>query len=219
MVSRTGAVVVADAQSTWRLGVRTAFEAEGYIVAAEARTAEEAVAAALTRRPDACIVGMALPGGALDAARQIADRLPGTAVVLLAQALDDDEMIAALRAGASGYLSREIEASRLVAAVRGVLLGELAIPRGMLPALVDEIRVADRRQTARVLRERGVWLTPREWQIFELLARDLSTQEIAADLGISAVTVRRHISETLRKLGVADRDAARGLFRRIGQAK
>jgi DNA-binding NarL/FixJ family response regulator len=206
-------LIVADAQPTWRLGIRTAFENEGFTVAAEAATGPEVVAYALAHRPDACVVDVEIRGGGLEAARRIAARLPRTAVVILAGIPADDELIAALRAGASGYLPKAMDASCLVAAVRGVLAGEAAIPRRMLPSLVDEIRIHDRRRHVTSLGERGVRLTRREWEVLELFAREVSTRDIAADLGISAITVRRHVSEVLRKLGVADRETARQLVR------
>jgi DNA-binding NarL/FixJ family response regulator len=206
-------LVVADAQPTWRLGIRTAFENEGFTVAAEAATGAELVVCALSHRPDACVLDVDIRGGGVDAAHRIAARLPRTAVVILASVPADDELIAALRAGASGYLPKATDGRRLVAAVRGVLAGEAAIPRRMLPSLIDEIRIHDRRRHVTSLGERGVRLTPREWEVLELFAREVSTRDIAAELGISAVTVRRHVSEVLRKFGVADRETARQLVR------
>jgi DNA-binding NarL/FixJ family response regulator len=206
-------IIVADAQSTWRLGFRTAFEREGFAVVAEAATAAAVVRLGVAQRPDACVVDVRIPGGGVEAARRLTTRAPATSVVVLAEEPNDGELIAALRAGASGYLPKALHPSGLVAAVRGVLEGESAIPRRMVPSLVDEVRMPDRRRPATVLRQRGVRLTPRECQVFDLLARDAGTRDIAADLGISVVTVRRHVSELLHKLGVEDRAAARRLFR------
>jgi DNA-binding NarL/FixJ family response regulator len=204
-------IMVADAQSTWRLGFRTALEREGFVVI-EAATAADVVRMAVAEGPDVCVLDIDIPGGGLEAARRLTARAPATAVVL-AEEPDATGLIAALRAGASGYLPKDLDPAGLVAAVRGVLDGEAAITRSMVPSLVDEVRVPDRRRPATILRERGVRLTPRECQVFDLLAREADTRDIAADLGISVVTVRRHVSELLHKLGVDDRAAARRIFR------
>jgi DNA-binding NarL/FixJ family response regulator len=206
-------IIVADAQSTWRLGFRTAFEREGFVIVAEAATAGDVVRLGAAHPADACVIDVRVPGGGLEAARRLTARAPATAVVILADEPDDGELIAALRAGASGYLPKALHPAGLVAAVRGVLEGEAAISRRMVPSLVDEVRVPERRRPATILRERGVRLTPRECQVLDLLARDATTRDIAADLAISAVTVRRHVAQLLHKLGVEDRAAARRLFR------
>jgi DNA-binding NarL/FixJ family response regulator len=209
--SRT--VIVADAQSTWRLGFRTAFEREHFLVVGEAAAAPDVISLTVSELPDACVLDVDLPGGGLEAARRLAARAPATAVVVLSDRPDDAELIAALRAGASGYLPKSLHPAGLVAAVRGVLEGEAAISRRMVAQLVDELRVPNHRRPATILRQRGVRLTPRECQVFDLLARDAGTRDIAADLGISVVTVRRHVSDLLHKLGVEDRAAARRIFR------
>jgi DNA-binding NarL/FixJ family response regulator len=139
------------------------------------------------------------------AAAKITERVPGTAVVMLTVSRDDEDLFAALKAGASGYLLKDMDASRLHAALLGVLQGEAALPRTLVARVIDEFRAAERRPVLRLLGRRGVELTDREWEVLEQLRQGLDTGEIAARLGVSPVTVRRHVSGILAKLRVRDR--------------
>jgi len=93
-------------------------------------------------------------------------------------------------------------------ALRGVLDGEAALPRGLVARLIDEFRTRGKRRRLPLMRQRGVELTEREWEVLELLHDGLSTAAIAERLGISPVTVRRHVSEILKKLRVTSREEA-----------
>jgi DNA-binding NarL/FixJ family response regulator len=200
-------VLLADDHAPTRIGVRMALEADGMEIVAEAATADGAVERALEERPDICVLDVRMPGGGTTAARRIAELLPGTAVVMLSVSDAEDELRDALRAGASGYLVKSIDPERLGPALRGVLAGEAAVPRRLVARLLEDYHAAGRGRFAR----RGAGpspLTGRERDIAELLRQDRSTSEIAAALGISEVTVRRHVAAVVRKLGVADRQAA-----------
>lgn len=190
--------------------MRVALERERFEVVAEVATARDAVAAADALRPDACVVDLAL-ADALQAAREIHARLADTALVVLSDRHDEEELIAALRAGASCYLPRAIAAEGFAAALRGVLAGEATIPRGLLRSLVGDAhdRGRHRHQVERRLRVR---LTSREWAVMELLRDGASTAQAAARLEISAVTVRRHVSDVMGKLKAGDRTAALALL-------
>ncbi len=146
-------------------------------------------------------------GDPLAAISRITEELPDTAVIVLTDSQSRDNLVDAVRAGATGYLLQEMNAERIPAAVRGVLSGEAAVPRTLVARLLKEVRTyGDGRS---LLGERGtVQLTPREWEVLHLLAERRSTAEIAARLHLSQVTVRRHISSIVEKLGVSDRDAA-----------
>jgi DNA-binding NarL/FixJ family response regulator len=157
---------------------------------------------------------MQIPGGGVAAARAISTRAPGTDVVMLTAADNEEDVLAAIRAGASGCLPRTMSPKRLAAALRGVLAGEAAIPRRFGRRLLDEIRTHDGHDPALSVRGRRVLLTPREAQVVEFVRGDLSTREIAMRLGISQVTVRRHVSTALRKLDAPDRKSALGLLER-----
>jgi DNA-binding NarL/FixJ family response regulator len=128
-------------------------------------------------------------------------------VIVLAVSQSRENLVDAVRAGATGYLLQEMNAERIPAAVRGVLSGEAAVPRTLVARLMKEVRTLG--QGRSLVGESGsVDLTPREWEVLNLLAERLSTAEIAQRLRLSQVTVRRHVSSILDKLGVPDRDSA-----------
>jgi DNA-binding NarL/FixJ family response regulator len=206
-------VLIADAGSTTRTGLRLALEGHGFTVCAEPTSSGEAVEAAVRERPEVCLIDVGLPGGGIAAAEQIAGSVPGTSVVMLSAAPNDDDLFPSLLAGARGFLLKDMDPARLPLALRGVLGGEAAVPRALVGRVLDEFRARDRGRYARELSRLGVELTVREAQIFELLDRGLDTSEIADRLAISAVTVRRHVSEILRKLEAPDRATALRIVR------
>jgi DNA-binding NarL/FixJ family response regulator len=179
------------------------------VVCAECADASSAVAAAEDHRPALCLLDIRMPGDGITAAAQITSRLPETAVVMLTVSRDDDDLFQALRAGASGYLLKDTDPSRLGSALRGVLAGEPVLSPGLVGRVIEEFRShGGRRSRLLVKKRRGVELTDREWEVLELLRSGLSTSQIAARLSISQVTVRRHVSRMLKALRVSDRDAA-----------
>jgi DNA-binding NarL/FixJ family response regulator len=204
-------VLIATDQVATRTGVRLALEQDAFCI--EADSARAALDAAVRDHPDVCLIDVDMGGGdrGIEAAAAINQRLPQAAIVMLAHQADVHEFFESLRAGASGYLSDEIDPARLPFVVRGVLAGEAAVPRKFVTRLIDELRVRERRRSV-VVGSRHVELTPREWEVLELLRRGLSTREMSAELRISGVTVRRHISMLMRKLGVGDRKSALALL-------
>jgi two-component system NarL family response regulator len=201
-------VVIADAHAPTRTGVRLAIEVDGFVVAAEEDTASGAVAAALADPPDLCLLDVGLPGGGIEAAATIRSQLPGTHVVMLSEAEDEDEFFGAIRAGAGGYLDKGMSPARLGPALRDVLDGRAALPRTLTARLIDEFRALTRPETPGLARPSERDLTRREWEVFDCLREGLSTRRIAKRLFISETTVRRHVSSILRKLDVPTREAA-----------
>ncbi len=201
-------VLVADVHALSRAGIRIALERDGFDVSAEVSTASAALEAAVEQVPDVCLLDVDMPGGGIAAARAIAERLPGTSVVMIADAASEEGLLEALRAGARGYLPKDMDPSRLPHALRGVLKGEAAIPRALVGRLADAIHRRDRVRRSPELERLGVHLTTRELDVLEGMRAGDGTAEIAERLSISAVTVRRHISEILRKLGARDRQDA-----------
>lgn len=172
----------------------------------EAGDADTAVAAAVRNQPDVCVVDFDPPGRAIRAAAEISSKVPGAAVVVMTRHIDEEEFIAAVRAGAIGYLLEGVDPARLPYVIRSVMRGEAAVPRAFVPRLIEELRGRERRRRRLDLYERKrVELTGREWEVVDLLRKGLSTRAIAELLGISAVTVRRHISAVHAKLGVKSR--------------
>jgi two-component system NarL family response regulator len=201
-------VVIADDHAVTRLGLRTALEAGGFRIVAEAGTAESAVQAACAERPDACLIDLHIPGGGVAAAAKIRAKLPRTVILMLTTFADASELIAAIRAGASGYLPKTMNPRGLPAALHGALGGEAAIPRALVGWLLDDLRERDARGPMRLLADgRRVALTRRESQVLDFMLDEVPTREIAARLGISRVTVRRYVSELLHKLDAPDRKA------------
>jgi DNA-binding NarL/FixJ family response regulator len=136
---------------------------------------------------------------------EIVSRVPSATVILLTSKLDEEEFMAAVRAGASGYLTHSLDPARLPHVVRGALLGEPAVPRRFVSRLLDELRTRERRRSVVLAGKGRIALTAREWEVVELLLRAASTSDIAQQLGVAPVTVRRHIGSVERKLGVSTR--------------
>jgi DNA-binding NarL/FixJ family response regulator len=200
-------VVTADDHPATRLGIRMALTRGGLRVVAEAADCEGAVAAVLREVPDVCLLDVRMPGGGIEAARRMSESGVRTAVVMLTVSQDSSDVLAALRAGAVGYLPKDTHPDRLPAALCGVLSGEAALPRALMALVLQSLRGDQRPVTARV-RVRGVELSARESEVLRLLHSGMKTIDISEALSVSPVTVRRHISAGVAKLGVADREAA-----------
>jgi DNA-binding NarL/FixJ family response regulator len=201
-VSDFPTVVIADDHPTIRLGVRMALLEGGMRVLAEAADRDGAVAAVMRERPDVCLLDIQMPGGGIQAAATLAAVAPRTAVVMLTVSTSREHLLAALRAGAVGYLPKDTPPGRLPVALRGVLGGEPALPRAFVGAVLGE--VSEPRAGGCSLGE----LTRREAEIMRMLRSGLHTAEIGRALSLSPVTIRRHISAAVAKLGVADREEA-----------
>jgi len=200
--------VLADDHAAARLGVRLALEDGGFHVVAEAVDARSAVEAALQHRPDLCLLDVYMPGRGIAAAAELAEALPDMPIVMLTVSDTSEDLFEALHAGACGYLLKDTDPQRLPYALAAVLDGEAPLPRVLTARLITEFR---RRGSERRTPDADgslVTLSERESEVLELLHAELSTKQIAHRLGISPVTVRRHISDLVRKLRVPDRDAA-----------
>ena len=205
-------VLLADDHAAVRAGIKLALSGEGFEVCAEAADAPGAIEAAERERPDIALLDVNMPGSGIKAAEEIVHKHPETIVVMLTVSRDDDDLFSALRAGAAGYLLKDTDPNRLPFALRGVLEGEAALPRGLTARLIDEFRTRGKRRRLPLMRQRGVELTEREWEVLDFLHEGQSTAEIADRMSISPVTVRRHVSEILRKLRVTSREEAVKLF-------
>jgi DNA-binding NarL/FixJ family response regulator len=206
-------VLIADDHAPTRAGVRMALERDGIEVCAEVANASDAVEAALRERPDLCLLDVHMPGGGPSAASKITSHLPGTMVVMLTVSRDNADVLESLRRGAVGYLLKDMNPASLPVAVRAALGGEGVLPRALAAGLIEELRQRPEssRRLSRQPRERA--LSGREWEILELLAEGAGTAEIARRLFLSQVTVRRHVSSILGKLGVSSREEAVRLVR------
>jgi DNA-binding NarL/FixJ family response regulator len=200
-------VVLADDHPVIRVGVRMALSRGGFDVVAEAVSRDGAISEVLRTRPDLCLLDISMPGGGLEAAEKLAELAPATAVVVLTASNDTGDVLAALRAGAIGYLTKDTSPDRLPAALHGVLSGEAALPRALFGRVLRESRDFAAVSAHRV-RVGEVVLTARESEILRLLDSGLRTVEVGKALSLSPITVRRHVSSAVAKLGVSDREAA-----------
>ncbi len=190
-------LLIADRGPT-RIGIRMALE-EDVEVCAEADDAEQAIRAAKRLQPDVCLVGEDLAGGGIAAVRGVSRAASNAAVIVLTESHDVDGLVESIRAGAVGYVPVALDAERLRRVVSAAGAHEAVVPRSMVMDLLVELRGRGEGADA---------LTAREAQVLGMLRRKHSTAEIAARLDIAPVTVRRHVSQLVRKLGVEDRAAA-----------
>jgi DNA-binding NarL/FixJ family response regulator len=212
-VSQVASVLIADGDASTRIGLRVTLAAAGFAIVGEVADAESTAAAALAGRPQLAVLATDLPGGGIDAVRAVAALLPGTRIVVLSNDPSGAELVAAVQAGASGYLGKDVSQARLPTVLHGILAGEVALPRRFTQHLLDELRGRNAWHALIDARSSSA-LTAREWEILELLADETSTGEMARRLGITQVTVRRHVSSLLGKLGVTSRSDVRELVRR-----
>jgi DNA-binding NarL/FixJ family response regulator len=202
-------LIACNGSVTWA-GIKIALERDGIDVCGEVRDPRDLASAVLRLNPAVCLVDVEL----VDSLRHVAAlalRAPSTAVLVMTSGNGEksqDEFLAAMDAGAVGYLPMTISPERLPKAVRAVLQGELAIPRALMPMLVDHLRGRNARRHLMLSPQRTIDLTGREWEVLELMRNGASTSEIAERLLISEVTVRRHVGGILKKMQVQSRGEA-----------
>jgi DNA-binding NarL/FixJ family response regulator len=200
-------VVIAEGQGLVRAGFRLLLERQDdMVVAAEAATADDAVAAARATETDVVLMDLDLPGGGgIEAARRLLDEPEhaATRVVMLMSSQSDDAVFGALRAGATGLLLKDTDPDELVAAVRIVAQGEALLAPGLASRLVADFmsRPERLRCTPWQLEE----LTAREREVVALVACGLSNEEIAEQLVVTRATAKTHVSRALCKLHARDR--------------
>lgn len=198
-------VLIADEQSLFREAVRFALDREEDLdVVADVGDGSMAVLEALRHRPDVALIGLRLQGcDGIEATRLIKGGNPDCDVVLLAEVAEDEILLAALDAGASGFLTKQSPIEDLLEGVQAVRRGETLVPPLMLRPLLEQL-LRRRREEDRAL-QRISRLTPREREVLGLLAAGEGNEGIAARLVISPQTARTHIQNVLEKLEVHSR--------------
>jgi DNA-binding NarL/FixJ family response regulator len=199
-------VVVADDQALVRSGLRALLaNSDDFEVVGEAVNGRDAVAVVTRTRPDVVLMDIRMPGvDGIAATRKITtdSRLSGVAIIMLTTFDDDDQIFAAIRAGASGYLLKDTEPDDLREAIRVVAAGEALLSASVTRKVIEGIvsgpaGIADRAR----LNE----LTEREREVLAGVGRGLSNDEISAEIHISPATARTYVSRMLTKLGARDR--------------
>ena len=211
--------IIADDDAFARRVIRDALEKAGVTVVAEARNGRQAVELVVYYRPDVVLMDVVMPelDGIL-ATRRILKQLPDQLVIVLTGTNDEEDELGlqAIRAGAAGYLSKDVDIDALPRALEAVSRGEAAISRQMTRRLLDRVRQAPNGSIG--MRPVKSPLTSREWEVIVLLEGGKSTEVIADQLVLSTETVRSHVKNILRKLDVRSREDAVAAVKRMREA-
>ncbi len=208
-MTETIRLIVADDHPLFRAGVVGSLgAADDLEVVAQASDAAEAVAMALEHLPDVALLDIAMPGGGIAAARDISAALPATRIVMLTVSEDEDDLLAAMKAGASGYVLKGAAATELIGVIRAVHAGQVYVAPALAWGLLREMS----KPRASPFDE----LTAREREVLELVASGLGNQEIGDRLGLAEKTIKHHMTNILGKLRVRSRVEAALLAAREG---
>jgi DNA-binding NarL/FixJ family response regulator len=200
-------VVLADDDPLVRTVLRQTLQSGGLAVIAEATTGREAIELTTHYSPDVLLCDLVMPeGGALEVANRVREASPRTAIVVLTGHPDEEAAVAVLRAGASGFLTKDLAMETLPRALRAAVAGEPAVSRRLVSTLVDRLRSMPDGEAG--LRPVKSPLTPREWEVLDLLATGCSMDDVAEQLVLSMETVRSHVKNILRKTGAHSRQEA-----------
>jgi len=201
--------LIADDHVPTREEVRRTLVADDrFEVSAVVGNAAAAVKEAIRTKPHLCLLDIRMPGSGIAATWEITARLPEAKVVMFTVSDESNDLFAALRAGASGYLLKDTDPLELGDLLLGVAAGQAAIPPILVARMVQHFR--DRAPRHR--RVTDAPLTSREWEVLDLMAQGQSNAQIARTLSITPITVRYHVGSVLRKLRVPDRESAVRLF-------
>jgi NarL family two-component system response regulator LiaR len=199
--------IVADDDPFARRMIKEALQAAGFIVIAEAPDGRSAVELTLFYRPDITVLDVVLPDlDGISATRQIVREAPDQLVVVVSSASEEEMGLAGLRAGAVGYLSKDLDVDVLPRALEGAIRGEAVISRRLAMRVVEDLRRIP--EGAQGMRPVKSALTDREWEVLDLLYEGCSTDDIARRLVLSTETVRSHIKHILQKLNASSRGEA-----------
>jgi two-component system, NarL family, response regulator LiaR len=189
-------VLIADDHLVVRQGLRTFLDLQPDIeVVAEAGDGAEALTAALEHEPDVVLIDLVMPNvDGIEAIRGLRERVPAARAIVLSSFIDDEKLFPAVRAGAAGYLLKDVQPQELVEAIRTVHGGGALLHPRVASRLLEDMATDP--------------LTPREREVLSLIGRGMANKVIARELSLSEKTVKAHVSSILAKLGVTDRTQA-----------
>lgn len=203
-------VLVADAVPIFRAGVRNLLLREGEFEVVEAFDLEGIRGVIDVRCPDIALIDLELPPiGGVAACAELAKEC-STHMIVWSFEPTQETVLAAIRAGAGGYLHKEISAQGLVRSLRGAVRGQAPLSRDLASLMIDALHALEERATAR---ERASVLSAREREVLGLVARGARNKEVARSLFISEFTVKRHMQNILQKLEAPSRRAAANFYR------
>lgn len=199
-------VLIVDDHEVVRLGLKALLERRSdFMVVGEAGTAREAVEKALALQPDIVLMDIRLPGASgIEACEQIVNALPDTRVVMLTSYAEDEMLFSAIRAGASGYVLKQIGSEDLIRALEAVSRGEALLDPAVTRRVFQEVRRAVKEEEAAAFAS----LTQQEKHVLLLVSEGKTNREIAQALFLGEGTVRNYVSSILAKLGVNNRAEA-----------
>jgi DNA-binding NarL/FixJ family response regulator len=200
-------LLIADDQALVRVGLRKIFEGEPELmVVGEAADGEDAIAAAARLKPDVVLMDIRMPVlDGIEATRRIVTAQPNTRVLILTTFGLDTYVYDALRAGASGFMLKDAPPEEIAAAVQIVARGDALLAPAVTRAVIEEFARQQQAAASAPPPAAVAELTPREHEVFELLARGLSNPEICKQLVITEATAKTHVARILQKLDLRDR--------------
>jgi two-component system response regulator DevR len=204
-------LVLVDDSAVVRAGLRALLGAEADIqISGEAGTVAEGVETCARLRPQVVLLDVRLPDGSgIDACRQILRRSADVRVIMLTSVIDDRIVEDAIRAGAHGYLLKEIDARGLVTAIRDVAAGKSILDPSVTARVMDRVRTGN---GANPGRERLATLSPQESRVLALIAEGCTNKEVGVKLGLSEKTVKNYLSTVFEKLHVSRRAEAAAIY-------
>ena len=199
-------ILLVDDHEVVRLGLRSLLDHHpGFEIIGEASAESEAVEKALELKPDLILMDIRLAGGSgVDACQQIMLAMPETKVVMLTSYAEDEMLFAAIRAGAAGYVLKQVGSNDLIRSIEAASRGEATLDPSLTQRVFSEIRHSIQKEEAAAFGD----LTAQEMQVLALIAEGKTNREIAKLLFLSEGTVRNYVSSILSKLGVANRAEA-----------
>jgi two-component system, NarL family, response regulator LiaR len=207
-------VIVVDDDPFARRMIKESLRRAGMVVVAEAHNGRQAVELALFYQPDVILMDVVMPElDGISATREILKDRPDQLIVMLTSSDEEEMGFVGLRAGAVGYLSKDLDVDVLPQALEGAYSGQAAISRRLSMRLIEQLRRVPEGTTG--MRPVKSPLTAREWEVVDLLYEGKTTDEIADALVLSTETVRSHIKNLMRKLGASSRAEAVALAHRM----